>query len=567
MKKISRTTILRAGLLALVVLIVVNLFIIQIVRHEHYRELARDEHMRQFTIEAKRGEIYAMDGDQRVPVVVNRQVWTVFLDPMTAGRTEVIKQELVGVLGEAAGVKVDEGMSDRSLRYYVVAQDVEREKAEQVKALNLRGVGLAEQTKRAYVEGTMAAQTLGFVNGEGDGQYGVEGGFDERLAGQDGYMKTVTDVNMIPLSLGDENIDVPAVDGQDLTLTIDRQVQLGVEKILAEQKEKQKADAVSAVVLDARDSRVVAMASLPSYDPAQYRAVEDGAVFQNPVVDDPYEPASVMKTFCFAAGIDIGRIAANTRWNNTPYVVVDGFKIGNVVQGYYGDLTMQEALNRSLNTGSVAALKRFDGSGEGITQRAKEILYDYYYNKFHLGQVLGVGVHESPGTVHTPDEANITYANMTFGQGLAVNMLGVASAFATVVNGGVYHPPYVVKEAQNQETEQAVQADTSKQMREMLVGVWTFLNRYGRYKMPAGTHAVIGAKSGTAQVPGANGQYKDGETIGSFIGFIGEDADHPQYVVMTRISAAGREMGGWEQAAPIFSDIMSYMIKYKGIGV
>ena len=565
--KLTRAVGLRIVFGVLVGIVVVNLFVIQVVRHQAYVERARSEHMKQFTIRAKRGQIYAMDGDERVPIVMNRQVWTVFLDPMSVGNADLYKEKLSSVLGDSVRAIIDKGMEDRSSRYYVIAREVEREKAEAIKAFEFAGVGLTLETRRAYVEEGMAGQLLGFVNNEGVGQYGVEGGFNEVLSGTDGFMNTVTDVNLIPLSVGDENVAEPAVDGRDVTLSIDRNVQVGVERALKAGVEKLGADSGSAIVIDANDGRIVAMANWPTYNPADYRLVEDAKVFQNSVVQDPYEPASVIKTFTFATGIDIGTMNATQTFTNKASITVNGWPVKNYVPGYHGTMTMQEALNRSMNVGSVTALMRFDGDGTRITKKSKDILYNYYTERFGFGRPTGIGIFANDGIVISPDDeegGDVRYANMTFGQGMTANMLQVATAFAAVVNGGTYHAAYLDMDAERAAGYEAIKSSTSLQMREMLRNTWTFLNRGSRNKVPK--DVVIGGKSGTAEVADlVNGGYKENEAIGSFIGYVGATIDKPEYVVMVRVGGEEKVYEGWTHVSPIFSDIVNYMVKYKGI--
>jgi cell division protein FtsI/penicillin-binding protein 2 len=376
---------------------------------------------------------------------------------------------------------------------------------------------------------------------------------------------------MIPITIGSENVKEPARDGENIVLTVDKGVQWGVEKVIAEAREKNGADYVGAVVLDAKNGEVVAMAGAPGYNPGEYFKVADGRVFNNPVVDAPYEPASVIKSLTFATGLDINAITPETTYVNTGSTTVDDRVIKNMLQDVFGEISMQTALNNSFNTGSVEVLRRLDGGR--ITKRGRTILYEYFTEHFGLGSKTGIELYEAAGTIISPENSEgnaVRYANMTFGQGMTATMLQVASGFASVVNGGEYFRPTVVAGALREgkfvpvdETKAAVRrtvsGETSATMRKMLEGT-----RRGRKESgvdPAGY--AIGGKSGTAEVAGVDGRYKTDETIASYVGFVG--GEEPEYVVMVRIEGAGRKYQGAYQAEPIFTDIVRFLINYLGM--
>ena len=224
---------------------------------------------------------------------------------------------------------------------------------------------------------------------------------------------------------------------------------------------------------------------------------------------------------------------------------------------------MRDVFVHSLNTGMVQLL-RFTGSGgDRITGEAKEKLYDYYVNRFRLGQKTGIGVYEEPGILLKPDMpgSTVQYATMTFGQGMTANMLQIATGVAAAVNGGVYHAPYI-EMGKGSQGERILSEQTSEQMRSVMVDAWQYLNK--RNLRP---YVSIGGKTGTAEVPLDTGGYKEGEYIGDFVGYVGATADRPEYVIMVRIGGKGKEMGGWNHAGPMFNEIVDFMVKYERIGV
>ncbi len=568
----NRNKVLRLGLMLAISVIVVRLFFIQILEHDYWSEKAAAQQTLSNTIPAKRGEIYMMDGGEPSAVVMNATVYTVIVDPMLANRDEVAGK-VSEIVGDKQVAEWEEVFSDRRLRYYVVARNVERAAAEKLVELNLDGVWLQSNTQRVYPEGELGAALLGFVNADGEGQYGVEGALNDELAGEDGLVKTVKDINNVALSIGDENVKIPAQDGEDVVLTIDKNMQYNVEKILARKTRELGFANGSAVVLDPNNGKVLAMANVPGYDPANYARVDGAEAYINHVVEDPFEPASVCKTFTFATAMDFGLMTADKTYNNTGETRVDDWPIRNAEQGSYllGAQTMQIAFNYSLNTGSTQALRWLGGSETEINALGRERLYDYYHNKFGLSTPTGIEIYEATGTMVEPNADHYgldsTYANMTFGQNMQATMIQVTSAFASIINGGEYYTPTVVagtmkddklaEKATQEAVRRTVSETTSQQMREMLYGTRHTWRNNGTD--PAGYY--IGGKTGTAQVI-KNGEYSFDETIATYIGFGGTEGEKPAYVIMVRIWEDGKKAEGQRHALPVFNELKAYVQDY-----
>ena len=553
--------------------ILMRLFFVQIVQKGEWVAKAEAQHTVENTIKARRGEIYMMDGEEPVQVVMNETAYNVIVDPMILDEEEAKKvlftEGLSGALVEGA----EEVFSDRTRRYFILAKGVSRDEAERIREAGLAGVYLREVVRRVYPEGELGARVLGFVNDDGEGQYGVEGALDTELSGKDGLLKTVADVNQVALSIGDENVKIPAEDGKDVVLTIDRNIQDGVERILQEKMTEMGRDQASAVVMDPRNGEILAMANLPGYDPANYAQVEDAAVYINRVTEDPYEPASVCKAFTFAAGIDLGVMNAESTYYNVDTIYIDGWPISNASQNGSAVRTMQYALNWSLNVGSIQALKWIGGNPDAITEEGRKKLYDYYVNKFGLGRETGIELYEAEGLIGDPvegDGRDSLYANMTFGQNMLLTMLQVTAGYASLINGGEYYTPSVVKgemkdgelveRGQAEPVRRTVSEETSRQMREMLWGTRSYPRLYGVDK--AGYY--IGGKTGTAQVI-RDGKYVMDETVATYVGFGGAEGEESRYVVMVRIWKDGTMSGGDTYALPIFSAISDFLIDYMEI--
>lgn len=568
-----RSNWLRVFLVACMTLIVARLFSIQVIHYDEYVAKAETQHTMQNTIVAKRGEIYILDGDNNpVPIVMNTKVWAIIIDPQI---TRENRSELEKVINENAKdylvSNFDDAFKSTFSRYHVIAKNVPFKQAQAIKEAKLAGVYFQGSTKRVYPEGTMASGLLGFVNADGKGQYGVEQALNAELAGVNGVLKTVKDVNNIPLTIGDENVKVPAQDGKNIVLSIDRNIQNKAEQILAERVKEYKIGHGAMVVMDPMTGRIYAAAAFPNYDPENYGKVEDAEIFQTNVTMDAYEPASVCKTFAFATALDLGKMTPNTTYYNSDRTVVDGWPINNAWRGHIGTLTMQQALNWSLNTGSTQALRLLGDSETEITQSGKDRLFDYYYNKFWLGKYTGIEIQESPGIIVPSTDVDGTdarYANMTFGQGLNITGMQIISAFSSVVNEGEYFKPTVVGgemvDGEYKQYEYApadhptIKPETSRTMREMLHKTRELYPD----NVKADTGVYVGGKTGTAQAV-RNGAYVMDETIATYVGFGSKDLDsNPQYVVWVKFWEKNRKMTGDNHAMPAFNDMSKYLIEY-----
>ena len=569
----SRNKVLKIGLLLVMAVIVTRLFCIQILEHEVWAEKAAAQQTRQNVLLAKRGEIYMMDGDEPVAVVMNATVYTVIVDPMLAERQEVEKK-MNEVLGDERTAEWDDVFADKTLRYYVVAKNVGRKKAEAIAEADLTGVWLQANTERVYPEGTLGSTLLGFVNAEAKCQYCVEGSLNEELSGKDGLLRTVKDINNVALSIGKDQVKIPAEDGKNVVLTVDKTLQHNIERILEEDTGKIGFKNMSAVVMDPNSGKVLAMANVPGYDPANYGNVGSAADYVNHVLEDPYEPASVCKTFTFATGLEFGVMTPEKTFTNTGEITVDNWPIRNVEQGAHllGAQTMQTALNYSLNTGSTQVLRWLGGSETDITQTGRERLYEYYHDRFGLGELTGIELYEAEGVVYGPNAdifgIDSTYANMTFGQNMQVTMMQVAAAFSSVVNGGKYYTPWIVagemkngefieSEEKREPVRQTISQETSATMREMLYNTRRTWRTNGTDK----PGYYVGGKTGTAQVI-KNGEYSMDETVATYIGAGGTEGELPSYVIMVRVWEDGKTARGEGHALPVFNDLKAYVQDY-----
>lgn len=569
----ARTTFLLYLLIGVLVLFAVRLFYLQVIRYSYYKERAYQTQVSKLTIIPERGKIYALDGQTPVPLVLNETVYTVFADPQEVQDIAEVNAALREIAGGNLVKGYESRLNDKKLRYVKVALSVTRVQAEKLRAKKLAGIGFQKGSRRVYPEGQMGSQMLGYVDGDGKGQYGIEGALNTNLTGRAGLLQTVTDVRQIPLTIGENDTSKPAVNGEDLLLSVDRNIQQQTEQVLKEGLAKAKATKGSVVVMDPNTGRVLAMANYPTYDANKYTEVEDYKLFLNSVVNEPYEVGSVMKVLSMGAGLDSGAVSVNSTFDNTGSVEVDGTMIRNVEEDpIFPGTTMTDVLQYSLNTGVVYVLERMGGGS--VNQAARQKLYDYYTNRYRFNKLTGIEQSfEANSILVGPNEGqgrNVRYANMTFGQGMNITMIQTAAAFSAAMNGGTYYRPTVIKgtlgddgsvkeKAPEVVSTGVLSPDASNTLRQM-----TYEGRHKGFfgkNDPAGY--MVGGKTGTSQIiDSKTGKYSNDDSIGSYLGFGG--TDKPEYVIMVRVEDSKLTTGyaGTVAAGPIFNELSNWMLRY-----
>lgn len=567
---ISRSNYLGLSITFLFFVFVIRLFYIQIIQHDYYQDQANAEQIKRLVLPADRGLIYALDGDKPVKLVMNETVYTVFADPKIVEDTDKIIETIKTVAGDKARENFSDLLKLTDTRYQVLAKKISRSQADEIKSKNYRGIGFQANTQRVYPEGSMAAQLLGFVDYQGDGKYGIEGSLNDRLKGTDGLLQSVTDVRDVPLTVGNQNIKIPKKNGYNVVLSIDRNIQAKVENAILEGSKRSGAKNVSAVVMDPNTGQVKAMANYPSYNPTEFFKVTDASLFNNPVISKQYEPGSVMKSFTLVKAIDKGTVTPATTYLNTDSVTIDDRVISNASKGKTGIITMQTAYDWSLNTGMVEVMKLMGGGS--INLQSRQILYDFLHDNLGFGDYTGIEIDgENPGIVVGPNTGQadaVRYSNMSFGQGLDVTMLQTAAAYSAIVNGGNYYQPTILSGLINDNSDfltskpilkkkGVVSSQASRTIRDMAIeGRKRLASKYD----PVGYE--IGGKTGTSQVI-KNGVYDNVETVGSYIGFGGNET--AKYVIMVIEYGEGQGLGGSKDAMPVFTDISNWLINYLNI--
>ncbi len=552
-----------------------RLVYLQIFQHGRYIVQASNEHTRKYEMPAKRGELYVHDGDGTSPIALNQTLKLVYADPRYIADKNDAAAKLAGVLG--GDPKIYLSKLTKGIEYAVLAERVPTVTADKVKALKLAGVALVDRDYRSYPEGQLAAQAVGFVNFDGQGQYGIEGYLDKALAGVSGQFAAKTDAYGIPIATA-KNVVKPPVDGLSYVLTIDRNVQAMAEQELADQIKKVKAKSGSIVVMDPVNGAVRAMANYPTFDPGNYGSVTDFSVFVNEAVSSQFEPGSGMKAFTMAAGLDQGKVKPDSTYDDPGCYKVDDRQVCNAAGDKSGKgKTMTVVLRDSLNTGIMYVLRMLGGDPNGFNLAGKQTLYGYFLKHFGFGVPTGIEQsNEAAGSIIQPSNNagnNVTYANMAFGQGMSVTMIQMVAAMAAVANGGRLYQARMVDgtmmpDGTVQQKQSKILADhvispaAAKDLNAMLQVVVQHGSGYIAGGMNPGYK--IAGKTGTAQIPRPDGKgYIDGANIGSFVGFA--PAENPKFVVMVRINEPGVSGYAETTTVPVFGDVCRWLFKYYGI--
>lgn len=552
-------------LLTIGLILISRLFYIQVIKHDTYRSAALSEQFKKFSIPAERGKISILDGDNSMPVVLNESKYLIYADPAYIENVLETSRKLQPIIGGS----VDELAKKLSLksRYVEILKKADSSTRDKVEQLDIKGIVSKEIRVRSYPQAQMAAQVLGFVNDDGLGQYGIEEWLDDELRGRDGLLKAITDIRGVPLAGNSDNIVDQPIPGSNITLTIDATIQRIAEDAIAKGASKTNAPAASAIVMNINNGDVKAMANWPSYDPANYSTVTDQTIYKNKTVTDALEAGSIMKPLTISAAIEEGLINSTSTYLDYGTVEVDGLTITNVLKVANGVTSIYDIVRYSLNTGAVHLLKLM-GGGE-VNKQARDTWHKYLSDHYQFGKLTAIEQPgESRGIIPDPDKGeglNIQYANTSFGQGIAVSPIQMASALASIFNGGTYYKPKLLhsktdisgKEMLVQKQvikEGVVSSSTSNQ-------VVSLLEQYAiNSKQPSLREGFrVGGKTGTAQIPDGKGGYREDYYIGTYGGFLG--GRNLEYVILVTISEPKVSgFAGSDAARPIYNDIVNAMM-------
>ncbi|MFW6282924.1 MAG: peptidoglycan D,D-transpeptidase FtsI family protein, partial [Minisyncoccales bacterium] len=423
--------------------IIYRLTDLQIFQHEYYSALAQGQHNFFKEIKGERGKILAQQKNKEPVLLATNNSWFLLFSCPNKIKN---KEETALKLSKVIDLKKDEILNKISQEksYIVIEKGLKKEKAEEIRELNLGGVYLSKKGGRYYPYNTLASNVLGFVETEhNNGQYGIEGAYNDLLKGEEGFSKGITTVHGYLLDNSSPEIEK----GEDLTLTIDFNVQSVAENLLKEAKEKYEIEGGSITIMNPKKGNILALATLPNFNPNEYEKENKMEVFQNPVTQKLYEPGSVFKPITMAAALNENKIKPDTSYIDEGSVEINGWTIHNYHKKEYEEQTMTDVLAKSINTGAIFA-----------QQKLGEENFLEYIDNFGFFTKTNIGLSEANSeNKELKKEREVNLATASFGQGIEITPIQILRSFSAIANNGKIINPYIVERNQNENEKQIIE--------------------------------------------------------------------------------------------------------------
>jgi cell division protein FtsI/penicillin-binding protein 2 len=539
-------------------IIIARLFSLQVIQNSFYLALASEKHEVYKDLFPERGSVYTREKDELYPLVVNRDYYLVYAEPIKISNPGKIVDAVASILNleEEEWKDLLTRLAKNDDPYEPIKHKVTKQQVEQIEALELEGVGFLPESYRFYPEKGIGGHIFGFVSVQDEdkvGQYGLEGYFNKDLSGRSGLIRSIKDALGSLVTIGPRSVQ-RAEDGVDLVLTIDRHVQFTACQKLKEFYDYFEAETGTVIIMEPTGA-IIAMCSFPDFDPENYNEVEDINYLNNPAIFYPFEPGSVFKTITMAGGLDTGKVDPNTTYIDEGEVKVGPYTIKNADFEAHGEQTMTQVLEQSLNTGAIF-----------VEQEIGKEVFKRYIKDFGFGKNSGITLDtEMAGDLSSLDKrGDIWGITASYGQGITVTPLQLINAFAAVANRGELMKPYIVAEiiepdgetemTKPQKVRQVIEPKTASLLTGMLTSVVE--NGYGEKAGVEGYY--IGGKTGTAQVA-AKGGY-GAKTIHTFVGF--GPVANPKFVMLVKLDNPQGIRFASDSVAPLFGQLAEFLLNY-----
>ncbi len=552
----SRLSVIKIVFIVFAVCVEARLAYWQVVKAADLTRQAIGQRQQVNVIAAPRGEILASDG---APLVTNQERYLLFANPRVSHQISATAlSQLAEAIPTSDSGKLLAALAQTQRAWVPLAAGVSAAAKEQITKLQLTGLGFEPNPTRFYPEGSSSAHFLGFVGSDQEGlpigYFGLEGYYDRQLSGVPGRNIFEADAVNRPIVIGQQD-DTPSQPGRNLQTSIDRTIQYSASQHLAAGIQKYGAMSGTVTVMDPATGNILAMTSLPSYDPERYHSFES-RLYKNPVVSESYEPGSTFKVMVMAAALDTKVIKPETICSicDQP-TVVSNYTIRTWNDKYYPEEDMKAVIAHSDNVGMVFVSRQLGKS------RFLETI-----NKFGFGKKTGIDLQDESSPQLRPEREwhDIDFATAAFGQGIAVTPIQMVRAVGALANGGKILTPRVVTQITDSRTTQklamapgvqVVSAIAAGQITQMMVN--SVDQGEAKWAKPKGF--AIAGKTGTAQIPVA-GHYDEAKTIASFVGFA--PADHPRFVMLVTLREPQTSQWGSETAAPLWFAIAKDILRY-----
>lgn len=510
-------------------------------------------------IPVSRGRIYDCRGRDNV-LAADVVKHDVNVEPKTVVQSNRV-YETAALLSDVLGLRAEDIVADINCptsRYARIQRFVSPAVAERIKGRNFPGVFCPEVRKRDYPNGAFMCHLLGFVNFEGVGSAGVEQCMDRYLRGSPGVLTGEKNALRQPI-YSRRKLEIPGIDGADVTLTVDQNIQYIVEKALDEVMAEHHAKAAWAMVQRVHTGELLAMACRPAYDLNNFRTATNDAKM-NRAIGSVYEPGSTLKVVAISAALAEGLVTRDTVFDCENGAWSYG---GKILRDYhpYGRLTVADGIKKSSNilTAKVALML------------GNERLYRYL-TAFNLGEKLGLDLPGEEGGILSEVSrwSMISPTRISIGQGIAVTSLQMLSIFSAIANGGEILRPYIVSrvtgangavlyEGRREVLSRPLRPDTAALMRELLSRV---TEEGGTGKRAQVEGYVVAGKTGTAQKAVAGG-YSSTAYVASFVGFL--PAANPEISLVVVVDEPQPFHTGGVVAGPAFGRIADQVVRYLGV--
>ena len=545
-----------AGLTAWSVLVIARLAQVQLVRHDEYVQKAQRQQERTLPLDPVRGSI--LDARGRV-LAESVAAVSIYADPQTIADARGTARALASVPGIGLTAKQIEQKLASDGAFVWLARQLPADIGEAARKLKVPGLYFLDEHRRTYPRGMLAANVVGYVGLDGEGLAGIEHTFDDRVRGRAGRVTLLRDAKRGMYLVGGEGSNRP-IDGDSVALTIDSVVQFITERALQKAVEKYHGAGGSAIVMNPTDGAILAMASYPSFDPNHFRDFGPDA-WRNRDVQDMYEPGSTFKIVTASAALEEGLV--------TPSQILDcgngAIQIGNAVihehgGAKYGLITFEDVIVHSSNVGTIRV-------GLSLGQ---ERFYSYI-RKFGFGERTGIELPgETPGKLRrTQSWSQLSNASIAIGQEIGVTPLQIATAIATVANGGVRVAPHIVDHMIDAQGNLIGRSQRSAPVRVISEKTAAVLNEILKAVVAHGTGVraalaehIVAGKTGTAQ-KAVRGGYSPDRVVASFGGYV--PADRPRLVIIVVVDDPHGSQYGGEIAAPAFKEIAEASLRYLGV--
>ncbi len=527
----------------------VRLFFLQAIDGPAYAAMAYEQRSREMDIPARRGSIYDREGQ---PLAVSMEARDVYAVPTAVVDKDAAATAIAGVLGGSAEEYL--GKLNKDAPFVYLARKVDVERADALKKLDLAGIGFQEDARRVYPSNELACQVLGFVGVDDTGLAGIEKYYDDVLAGTPGKVIAEKGTRGVPIP-GGVSVEEDAVDGENIVLTIDKDIQYQAHVELQAAVEKWGAKGGSVLIMDPDTGAILAMVSTPTFDPNAFASADERAFRNRPVVDT-YEPGSTIKSLTAAAVIEEKLFTPSSEFVLPPTLKIGGRTIHESHPRGQVTWSLTDIVTNSSNVGSVKL---------GIAL-GENRLYDYFV-RFGLTEKTGVDFPgEATGWLPPPSQWSASsIGNIPFGQGVSMTPLQLARALASIANGGELVTPHFLQALPDSPDttlvwpkRRAISDETAASMRSVLSAVIT----EGTGSAARVSGYTVAGKTGTAQKAREDGTpgYAAGKYVASFSGFV--PAENPAVLIIVSIDEPSNSIYGGTVAAPSFSRLAAYCMDH-----